>query len=260
MLPCRRSVVCALILVTATACALSARPAKLRTGQLHTPCRSSTRCWPVATADAESQRDDDATKAESAAPPNPPSGAPKLDDGDDDLLSSVAFLKQKLKVLQKELVEVSAQTKQVREQYEETSAEYSQQRSRLQSDFDNYRARHFNQTIDAQIDARIKVLKDFLGVVDNFDRARASIKADTEAAAAVNAKYLAMNEMLMTVLASLEVTKVETVGKEFDYNLHMAIQQVPSPEYEEGIVCSELQPGFLCKSKLIRPAYVIVSG
>ena len=118
---------------------------------------------------------------------------------------------------------------------------------------------------------------------------------------AINAKYEAMHATLMEGLAAIGVEKVETIGAEFDYNLHMAIQQVlseqsrcnlavislhsrcnlvaispkshrnlaaispqsrqvPSDEYDEGIVCEEMQPGFSCGGKLVRAAYVMVSS
>ena len=57
------------------------------------------------------------------------------------------------------------------------------------------------------------------------------------------------------------VKKIETVGTEFDYNLHMAIQQMPTGgEYDEGIVCAEAQPGYTIKGQLVREAYVMVSA
>lgn len=52
----------------------------------------------------------------------------------------------------------------------------------------------------------------------------------------------------------------QVVGQEFDYNLHMALQQVPSDEYDEGIVSAEMQPGYMCKGSLVRAAYVMVSA
>lgn len=158
---------------------------------------------------------------ESDAPPAPP---PK--DSGDDLLSSAAFLKQKLKVLEKELEEVTASTELAKEEASAAGEEFSQKRTRLQSDFDNFRARHFNQTIDAQIDARIKLLSQFLPVLDNFDRARDSITANGPDEEQTNAEYQKMHELLMSALDDLEVTKIPTVGEEFDYNLHNAIQQV----------------------------------
>ena len=66
--------------------------------------------------------------------------------------------------------------------------------------------------------------------------------------------------LMATLTDELAMEKIETVGAEFDYNLHMAIQQIPSPEYEEGVVCSEMQPGYSVKGQLVRAAYVMVSS
>ena len=41
---------------------------------------------------------------------------------------------------------------------------------------------------------------------------------------------------------------------------HMAIQTEPSDEYDEGIVCEEMQTGYTCDDKLVRAAYVKVSA
>ena len=110
------------------------------------------------------------------------------------------------------------------------------------------------------MEARIKLLQDFLPVLDNFDRARESISPEGEAQDAVNAKYQEMHAELMSALGELGMEKIETVGAEFDYNLHMAIQQIPNDEYEEGVVCSEMQPGYTVKGQLVRAAYVMVSS
>ena len=37
-------------------------------------------------------------------------------------------------------------------------------------------------------------------------------------------------------------------------------QTEPSDEYEEGIVCEEMQTGYICEDKLVRAAYVKVSA
>jgi molecular chaperone GrpE len=183
------------------------------------------------------------------------------DEEDEGLLSTPAFLKQKLKVLEKEMADIETQVAQARVETEQLSDEWSQKRTRLQGDFDNFRARHVNQTLEAQLDARIKVLTEFLPVLDNFDRARDSISPSSDEEEAINGQYEEMHSSLMSTLQEgLEMAKIEAVGQEFDYNMHMAIQQMPSDEYEENVVCSELQPGYTCKGKLVRAAYVIVSS
>lgn len=188
---------------------------------------------------------------------------PATDDEDDeeeeDLLNSVAFLKQKLKVLEKELAETTAKTAEFEAQAATVAEEWSAKRTRLATDFDNFKARAYNQTMEAQLDARVKLLQGFLPLLDNFDRARGLVAPDGEAQRALSARYEAAHASLMAALEGMGVAKIETVGAEFDYNLHQAIQQVPS-EYDEGIVAAEMQTGYTCEGQLLRAAYVAVSS
>merc|ERR1712046_560005 len=100
----------------------------------------------------------------------------------------------------------------------------------------------------------------FLPLLDNLDRAKAASKTEGDAQVALNERYLALCASLLTTLEEMGLERMETIGTEFDYNLHMAIQQVPSDEYDENVVCAELQPGYMCGGKLVRAAYVMVSS
>ena len=153
-----------------------------------------------------------------------------------------------------------AATEVAKEEASVEGEEWADKRARLQGDFDNFRARHVNQTLEAQNEAKVKLIQDLLPVLDNFDRARQSIAPEGEVQVAVNAEYIALEEQLFATLEGLGLSKIPTVGEEFDYNLHMAIQQVPSADYDEGIVCSEAQPGYTCGGVLVRAAYVMVSS
>ena len=55
------------------------------------------------------------------------------------------------------------------------------------------------------------------------------------------------------------VTVIEAVGQPFDPNYHEAVIQAESDEYEEGIVCQEVQKGYKIDNKVLRHARVIVS-
>ena len=61
------------------------------------------------------------------------------------------------------------------------------------------------------------------------------------------------------LLQDFDLEAVPTLGAEFDYNVHEAIQQTPSDEYPEDTVCQEYQKGYTIQGKLIRPAVVAVS-
>ena len=189
------------------------------------------------------------------------------DDDDDeeeeeegDLLSSPAFLKQKVKVLEKELAKLEEEKAAEEQNLEVVKEEWSQQRERLSTDFSNFKARHWNATIEAQVDAKVKLVTSLLPMTDNLERAKSAISVEGEAQQAVADAYAQMYDELQSTLKEMGVERIPTVGEEFDYNLHMAIQQQPSDEYDEGVVCAEMQPGYTLGGKLLRAAYVMVSA
>ena len=197
---------------------LAPRPLRAATAaRIFTPLRMEE--------DAAEEPADDAAEpsADDAAPPP----APPEEEEEDDLLSSPAFLKQKVKVLEKELEELTAEAATLTAQAEETAAEFSQKRERLQTDFDNFKARHSNATIEAQVDAKVRLVTSLLPLTDNLERAKSAISVEGEAQQAVADSYAQMYDELQATLIEMGVERIPTVGEEFDYNLHMAIQQAP---------------------------------
>ena len=169
-------------------------------------------------------------------------------------------LRKRKEELENELLEVSRAADLSKAAAAAAADEWRDRRLRLQTDFDNMKARHANQTAEAQLSATVSLVQEFLSVLDNFDRARVSITPEGAEQEAANAEYVKLQEDVLVTLKELGVQKIPTVGEEFDYNLHMAIQQVPSDEYDEDVICSELQPGYTCRGQLVRAAYVMVSS
>jgi molecular chaperone GrpE len=108
--------------------------------------------------------------------------------------------------------------------------------------------------------ATVQVAREVLKVLDNFDRAFGVIKAETQEQMAIEQEYRTTYNTIMTVLSDLGVEEVKTVGTEFDYEVHQAVMQKPSAEYDEGIVCEEFQKGFKLGDTLIRAAMVSVAA
>jgi molecular chaperone GrpE len=108
--------------------------------------------------------------------------------------------------------------------------------------------------------ATVDVAQKILNVLDTYDRAFQSVEAATNEEVEIVDAYKKTYDMILDAFAELNVTKVETVGVEFDYEMHQAIMQMPSDEYEEGIVCQEFAMGWKCGEKLIRPAMVAVAA
>jgi molecular chaperone GrpE len=107
--------------------------------------------------------------------------------------------------------------------------------------------------------ATTQVVREMLEVLDNFDRAFGVIEATTDEEKAIEAEYRGVYQSILDVFDKLGVKEVETVGTEFDYEVHQAVMQRPSDEYEEGIVVEEFQKGFVLEDTLIRAAMVSVA-
>lgn len=54
------------------------------------------------------------------------------------------------------------------------------------------------------------------------------------------------------------IKPIEAVGKEFDPNLHNAVMQTESEEYESGIIAQELQKGYMYRDSVVRHSMVAV--
>lgn len=105
------------------------------------------------------------------------------------------------------------------------------------------------------------VAKAVLTVLDNYDRAFAAVEAETDEQKEIEASYKSVSSLIISTLGELGVKPVETVGVEFDYEIHQAVMQRPVDGFEEGIVCEELAKGWAMEDgTLIKPAMVVVAA
>ena len=107
--------------------------------------------------------------------------------------------------------------------------------------------------------ATVQVAREMLGVLDNFDRAFGAITPETDEEKAIEAEYHSVYQQILDTFKELGVEEVATLGAEFDYEVHQAVMQKPSDEYEEGQVCEEFQKGFKVGDTLVRAAMVAVA-
>ena len=104
------------------------------------------------------------------------------------------------------------------------------------------------------------VVREILELLDNFDRAFGAVKPEADAEMAIEAEYKELYDAIVATFENLGVEQAETLGTEFDYEVHQAVMQRPSDEYEEGMVCEEFQKGFKMGDTLIRAAMVAVAA
>jgi molecular chaperone GrpE len=108
--------------------------------------------------------------------------------------------------------------------------------------------------------ATVQVARAMLKAMDATNRAFGAIKTTNAEEEQIEAEYKAAYDQILTTFEGLGIEVIETVGKEFDYEVHQAVMQKPSDEYEEGIVCEELQKGFKIGDTLIRASMVVVAA
>ena len=129
---------------------------------------------------------------------------------------------------------------------------------RQMAEFENFRKRTDKEKAQMFEQGQSNVLEKLLPVIDNFERGLAAVpEAEKDGAFAdgMNKIY----KQLMKQMEDLGVTPIEAVGKEFDPNLHNAVMQVESAEYESGMVAQELQKGYMFHDTVLRHSMVGVT-
>ncbi|RYZ08207.1 MAG: nucleotide exchange factor GrpE [Myxococcales bacterium] len=137
-------------------------------------------------------------------------------------------------------------------------AKLKDQLLRTLADFDNFRKRSRRELSDAERRGRDDLLKEFLPVFDNLDRASAHAETATDIKALADGIALVMRQFADT-LTKVGIERVPAVGKPFDPSLHEAVQQMETTEFEPGTIAAEVQAGYRNAEKLIRPALVVVA-
>ena len=119
---------------------------------------------------------------------------------------------------------------------------------------ENYKKRVERRYADEAEAERKRLLRAFLTVADNLERALAHADADGALAEGVRLTY----QDLQRLLRQGGVEPLETIGQPFDPQMHEAVAVVPG-DGDQAMVVDETQKGYLYRGKLLRPAKVIVS-
>ena len=141
--------------------------------------------------------------------------------------------------------------------YKEQIAQLEDKVKRQLAEFENFRNRSEKEK-QAMFEVGAKsVIEKILPVIDNFERGFATVDPEDENDAFVDGMQRVYKQM-MTELDSIGVKPIEAVGKEFDPNLHNAVMQVESEEYESGMIAQELQKGYTYRDSVVRHSMVSV--
>ena len=133
---------------------------------------------------------------------------------------------------------------------------------RIAAEFENFKKRSRKEQTDSTNEARERVLKDMLEVIDNLERAVAMQtggNGNVDGPAVLKGVDLVLR-LFKQKLERYEVRPFEATGQPFDPRVHEAISRVEHPSIPSGSVASELQKGYRVGERLLRPALVSVSS
>ncbi len=132
----------------------------------------------------------------------------------------------------------------------------------LYAEYDNYRKRTQKEKEALYSDAVAKVTGEFLGVLDNIDRAiDSSKKADEGSIDAVIQGIEMVGKQAGEILAKIGVEEIPVErGTKFDPNLHEAVMHIEDDELGEQEVASVFQKGYIYKERVVRHAVVQVAN
>jgi len=154
-----------------------------------------------------------------------------------------------------------AEIERLKEQLDEARRDAADNRAgwqRSAADFANYKRRS-EQEREATLGlANEMLLAKLLAVVDDFDRALASMPPELEHLGWIEGLWL-VERKLRALLESEGVTPIEAVGKPFDPREHEAAIHEETANAPEGQVTGEIQRGYRIRDRVLRPALVKVA-
>ena len=188
-------------------------------------------------ADASDDSQDNSSKAEVKTKPN------------NELTEEIASLREAKESLQNQLAATQAQ-------FDDVSGQYR----RLAADFDNYRKRTQKEKEELDLQVKCNTITKLLPMIDNFERARAQIKPQSEGEMNIHKSYQSVYKQMVDSLKQIGVSPMRAEGQEFDPNLHEAVMREATTKYPEGTVTEELVRGYILGDRVLRHAMVKVAA
>jgi molecular chaperone GrpE len=151
--------------------------------------------------------------------------------------------------------ELEARTKAAERQVQEVQARFDQLRQQLQRETDETRQRLNRSADERAAGEKAKFIASWLPALENLNRAAASGDAPREA---ILEGIRSIATSFEAALASAGVEPIESVGEEFNPELHEAVDTEETSGEMDGKVLEEYSRGFRMGDRLLRPARVKV--
>ncbi|MGZ4901969.1 MAG: nucleotide exchange factor GrpE [Halobacteriota archaeon] len=135
--------------------------------------------------------------------------------------------------------------------------EYLSRLQRLQADFENFKRRTKASNEEFSKYASFDLIEELLSVSDNLERAAEAFGAEDVEGTSQGIRLI--HKQFIDVLSKAGVTRVKSVGEQFDPRVHEAVMSVSYADRPDNIVVEEIQKGYRLYDKVIRPSKVKVN-
>ena len=130
------------------------------------------------------------------------------------------------------------------------------------AEIQNVRRRLEQEKQQASAYAAAQFAKDMLAIKDHLERALIAVTEELRADKTAS-QFLAGIEStareLEAVFSRHGITRIESIGEQLDPHRHHAMMEIPSDKAKPGTIVEEMQPGYMIKDRLLRPALVGVA-
>lgn len=134
---------------------------------------------------------------------------------------------------------------------------YRDQLLRARAEFDNFRKRMERDRLQMAARAAEDAIRDFLPIVDDLERALAADPGD--AGGSFHQGVQMIHRQMLEMLRRRGVEPIDSIGEDFDPNIHEAVAYEPAEGRREGEIIGELRRGYRLGDRLVRPAMVRVA-
>jgi molecular chaperone GrpE len=135
--------------------------------------------------------------------------------------------------------------------------------ARSVAELENYRRRAEREREDVAKYAISNFARDMLAIADSLGLALASISAEVRAEDKNLDNLAAGVELtergLMAAFERHGCTKIDPMGERFNHDLHQAMFEIEDTDKPPGTIVEVMQPGYVLKDRLLRPAMVGVT-
>ena len=136
-------------------------------------------------------------------------------------------------------------------------------KKRALAEAENTRRRGIKDLEQSRKYGHLSFAREMLSVVDSLESAVNSSPQNKDELTDEIKNFIVGVEMTLEQLKQVfnnhNISKIDPQGDKFDYNVHQAMFEKETDEFEPGLIIEVMQPGWSLHDRLLRPAMVGVS-